>query len=114
VRAAGTIFDEHLFAYYEDVDLCARLLEAGWELAVVPEALATHRGSSSAGSLGSDALRLRVRNRWIVHRRHSQVGRSGALLAEDVRHLVRALARGRLGEAGTRVGAVVAGMAGRT
>src|SRR5207248_1208705 len=31
-----TIFDETLFAYYEDVDLCARLHESGWRTEVLP------------------------------------------------------------------------------
>ena len=75
-----TIFDETLFAYYEDVDLCARLHEAGWRTEVLPVIKATHRGSQSASILGGDALRLRTRNRYLVARRHRGVGRIGALL----------------------------------
>jgi GT2 family glycosyltransferase len=110
VSRGGAIFDERLFAWYEDVELCARLLGAGWQTRVLPDALATHRGSSSAGKLGREALRLRVRNRWIVHRMHRSVGRALSLLAEDVRHALRALAGGRFGELATRVGAVARGM----
>lgn len=80
-----TIFDETLFAYYEDVDLCARLHESGWRTAVLPVIKATHLGSQSAPLLGSDALRLRTRNRYLVARRHRGVGRIGALLLEDVK-----------------------------
>jgi GT2 family glycosyltransferase len=84
-----TIFDEQFFAYYEDVDLCARLHEAGWRTEVLPVIKATHRGSQSALLLGGDALRLRTRNRYFVARRHRGVGRISALLWEDVKLLMR-------------------------
>ena len=80
-----TIFDASLFAYYEDVDLNARLLESGWRTAVLPVIKATHLGSQSAPLLGPDALRLRTRNRYLVARRHRGVGRIGALLLEDIK-----------------------------
>ena len=41
-------FDPRFFAYYEDVDLCARLHEEGWSTRVLPVIKATHRGSASA------------------------------------------------------------------
>jgi GT2 family glycosyltransferase len=84
-----TIFDETLFAYYEDVDLCARLHETGWRTEVLPVIKATHRGSQSASILGRDALRLRTRNRYLVARRHRGVGRIGALVLEDVKLALR-------------------------
>jgi GT2 family glycosyltransferase len=83
------IFDETLFAYYEDVDLCARLHEAGWRTEVLPVIKATHRGSQSASILGGDALRLRTRNRYLVARRHRGVGRIGALILEDLKLVLR-------------------------
>jgi GT2 family glycosyltransferase len=85
----GTIFDERLFAYYEDVELCARLHEAGWRTNVLPVIKATHRGSQSAPVLGGDATRLRTRNRYLVARRHRGVGRISALLWEDVKLMMR-------------------------
>jgi len=84
-----TIFDESLFAYYEDVELCARLHEAGWRTEVLPVVKAMHRGSQSASLLGGDALRLRTRNRYLVARRHRGVGRIRALLWEDVKLALR-------------------------
>jgi GT2 family glycosyltransferase len=82
-------FDERFFAYYEDVELCARLREGGWRLAVLPEALATHRGSASAGALRGDALRLRTRNRYWVARLHPGCARVTALLWEDLKLAAR-------------------------
>ena len=78
-------FDERFFAYYEDVDLCARLHEQGWSTRVLPVVKATHRGSASAAVLGKDALRIKTRNRYWVARRHPGVGRVGALLLEDLK-----------------------------
>ncbi len=89
-RAAlgGRIFEERLFAYYEDVELSARLRKDGWRTAVLPVVKATHRGSASAHVL-KDALRLRTRNRYLVARMHPGVGRMRSLLWEDAKLLVR-------------------------
>jgi len=80
-------FDERFFAYYEDVELCARLHEAGWQTRVLPVVKATHRGSQSASRV--DAKRLRTRNRYFVARLHRGVGRVPALLWEDGKLLVQ-------------------------
>lgn len=82
-------FEERFFAYYEDVELCARLRATGWRTAVLPVVAATHRGSKTASILGRDALRLRTRNRYLVARMHHGVGRIRALLWEDARLLLR-------------------------
>jgi GT2 family glycosyltransferase len=82
-------FDERLFAYYEDVELSARLRRDGWRTAVLPVVKATHRGSASAGVLGSKAVRLRTRNRYLVARLHPGAGRISALLWEDARLALR-------------------------
>jgi GT2 family glycosyltransferase len=82
-------FDERFFAYYEDVELCARLHESGWRTAVLPVVKATHRGSASASILGRRAALLRTRNRYWVARMHRGVGRTSALLWEDARLLLR-------------------------
>lgn len=82
-------FDESFFAYYEDVELSARLRERGWQLLVLPVVKATHRGSQSASRLGARARYLRTRNRYRVARTHRGAGRVGALLAEDLRLLPR-------------------------
>lgn len=90
-RAAAlgeTIFDERLFTYYEDVELCARLRKQGWRTAVLPVIQATHRGSATAHVL-PQARRLRTRNRYLVARRHRGVGRVRSLLWEDLKLLVR-------------------------
>lgn len=82
-------FDPRFFAYYEDVELCARLHESGWRTIVVPQIKATHRGSQSASVLGKEALRLRTRNRYLVARLHHGTGRISALLWEDLKLALR-------------------------
>ncbi|MDP9285540.1 MAG: glycosyltransferase family 2 protein [Actinomycetota bacterium] len=42
--------DEGVMFYGEDVDLALRLQAAGWKTAAVPEAVAVHLGSASAGN----------------------------------------------------------------
>ena len=84
-----TLFEERLFTYYEDVELCARLRAAGWRTSVLPVVKATHRGSASASVLGRDALRLRTRNRYWVARMHRGTGSVLALLWEDARLALR-------------------------
>src|SRR5438067_6501884 len=83
------VFDPRFFMYYEDVELCARLHQAGWRMVVLPVAKATHRGSASASILAARAKRLRTRNRYFVARMHRGVGRVPALICEDVKLLVR-------------------------
>jgi GT2 family glycosyltransferase len=41
--------DEAIFAYSEDLDLALRLRDAGWGVAVVPDAVAIHLGSATHG-----------------------------------------------------------------
>ena len=85
----GRMFEERLFAYYEDVELSARLRRDGWRTAVLPVVKATHRGSATAKALKGDALRLRTRNRYLVARMHPGVGRVRSLLWEDARLALR-------------------------
>lgn len=89
-QAVGqTLFRERFFAYYEDVELSARLRQGGWRTAVLPVVAATHQGSGSAGVLRGQALRLRTRNRYFVARLHRGAGSIRSLLWEDARLALR-------------------------
>jgi GT2 family glycosyltransferase len=94
VTRGDEVLDERFFAYYEDVELAARLVAAGWRARVVEEPLAFHHGSMS--ELRIDALRLRTRNRYLVRRLHPEAGSFSALLQEDAREILRSAARGRI------------------
>jgi N-acetylglucosaminyl-diphospho-decaprenol L-rhamnosyltransferase len=57
------LFDEGYRFWYEDVDLCARCLRAGWEIWYVPDARIVHYGGASAKQLGfSERSLLRFRS----------------------------------------------------
>ncbi len=69
-RAVG-LFDEEFFMYWEDIDFCVRLSDAGWDLAVVSSARVLHKQyGSSGGSRSSFAFYYYTRNRWLMRRRH--------------------------------------------
>ncbi|MDX1411727.1 MAG: glycosyltransferase family 2 protein [Nitrospirales bacterium] len=40
-------FDDRFFLYYEDVDLCLRAVQAGWEVWHLPQALIRHQSGAS-------------------------------------------------------------------
>jgi len=42
------LLDDRYFMYTEEVDLCYRLAQAGWELSYVPQAVVTHFGEASS------------------------------------------------------------------
>ncbi len=43
--------DEAFFMYYEEVDLCYRIKQAGWRIVFTPEPVITHRGGQSVGQI---------------------------------------------------------------
>ncbi len=70
VSAVGT-FDERFFMYSEEVDLCYRLLEAGWSVYYVPEAAATHLwGGATRQAPGEQTLLRLYRSRALFFRKH--------------------------------------------
>ncbi len=113
VAIKGEILRPDLFAYYEDVELCARLRERGWRFKLVPEALVMHRGSASAGRLGRGGVRMRVRNRYIVARTHRGVGKVSALVGEDLTYSLKFAMRGHFRYAFTQLLGIVDGMMAR-
>ncbi len=106
----GAVLHPAFFAYYEDVELGARLRASGLRSLLVGEPLAMHRGSQSRARLGKLALRLSVRNRYFVKRLHPTVGSWVSLLREDVARVTGLLMRGMLGEVATIVTAMIEGL----
>ena len=61
------LFDESFFLYFEETDLCARALQAGWSTFYVLEAEAEHIGQVSTGFKDMERPRPRY---WFDSRKH--------------------------------------------
>jgi N-acetylglucosaminyl-diphospho-decaprenol L-rhamnosyltransferase len=73
-------FDEGFWpAWWEDVDFCRRLRDAGYRIRYVPDAVFRHEGGTSLGALGTPAFhRIFARNRRRYVRKHH--GRAAAFV----------------------------------
>jgi GT2 family glycosyltransferase len=90
-------FDPHFFAYYEDVDWCKRLGEAGYALYYVPTAKVRHLWSATSRTLGAlpyqaaqDSLRYYFAKH---HSRAAQAAVRAMLIGKEVALLLLALLR---------------------
>jgi GT2 family glycosyltransferase len=61
-------FDERFFMYFEDVDFCLRLENAGWRLAEEPRAAACHVGGVASGKRVDDFYRPSQLRYYRLHR----------------------------------------------
>jgi GT2 family glycosyltransferase len=63
-------FDPRFFAYWEDADLCKRILDKGGDYRAVPEATCVHLGSVTSGRESFFQHYMHVRNQWLFLRKH--------------------------------------------
>jgi N-acetylglucosaminyl-diphospho-decaprenol L-rhamnosyltransferase len=107
-------FDERLFLYSEDTDLCTRLRERGYVLRYEPSAVARHAGGGSAPR--PSLVALKAEGRVTYARLHERRARYlGFRLAYAVHELLRvplALVRSR-SQARARIAALGVTLAGR-
>lgn len=93
--------DERFFFYGEDIDWCKRFRSAGWKLAYVPHATATHFGGGSTSRAplrySIEILRATLLY-WRKH--HGPVGKTICRGLLIVHHGVRLLLRAALNRAG--------------
>lgn len=68
--AAG-LFDEALFLYWEDADLCYRLREAGWRIVFTSRAEVVHHQGASKGRSSGRALAEYHRSHLRYYRKHN-------------------------------------------
>jgi GT2 family glycosyltransferase len=61
---------EDYFLYYEELDWCARMRRAGWQIAIEPRAKIYHKESLSTGRMGPLKTYYMNRNRVQFMRRH--------------------------------------------
>jgi GT2 family glycosyltransferase len=87
-------FDERYFMYFEEVDLCWRLRDLGWQTHFVPAAEVTHVGAASTSQDRSAMARQFERARERFYRDHYAVARAGSfVLMERLRSAVLAGSR---------------------
>lgn len=106
----GMVLRSDFFAYFEDVELSARLRGRGWKFKLVPEALAMRRGSASANRMGRAGLRMRVRNRYLVARSHRGIGKVSALIGEDLTFAAKDLLMGHFSYSLHRMRGIIEGL----
>jgi GT2 family glycosyltransferase len=91
-------WNEELFLHGEDIDFCARVREAGWEIAVTSDAEVRHLGGRSLGRQTQRSLLAATPSGIATHlRRHSSpVGATLAITAMHVGMRMRYLAHATL------------------
>lgn len=85
------LFDEEFFLYSEEVDLQARLREAGWQVQYFPEATVVHHESQFSAEIPERRINEMWRSRhryWRKH--HGAVGARVAALATGGQYALRA------------------------
>jgi len=100
IQATGG-FDEHFFAYLEDVELGLRLSAAGQRGCYAGEAVVYHHGgATSGGEFSSLAVRLRTRNSLLLILKSLPGGALWRwwpmIMAAQLSWLLRVLAHGKL------------------
>lgn len=79
LRTVG-LFDPRFFMYYEEVDHCIRVKQAGWKVCFYPFTQVVHIGGESAKSVakisktGRQISALQVESEWLFIRKHHGVG----------------------------------------
>ncbi|MBV9406183.1 MAG: glycosyltransferase family 2 protein [Acidobacteriaceae bacterium] len=67
-------FDERFFVYFEDVDLCLRLRQAGWSVMHMAEAKAIHEGQGTTRAIRDIRLFYSWRARLLYAAKHFTLG----------------------------------------
>lgn len=64
-------FDEQMFMYYEDKDLCKRVRDAGWKVVYHPQTTVVHLLGGSSGVVGGSDVNKRYRESQLhYYRKH--------------------------------------------
>ena len=103
-------FDERYFLYFEEVDLCKRIKEAGYDIWYWPDIVVMHIGGESSktvehitmSSAGAQLTLWRMRSAMLYYRmHHGVVGAWAAMSLEKYWHRVRTC-RNRMSSEGER------------
>jgi GT2 family glycosyltransferase len=96
--AKAGYFDEIFFLYYEEVDLCRRIKQAGFRIRYWPDVVVVHYGGESSktvqtlklSSSGSQLALWRMRSAFLYYRKHHGPAAWCAREVEKVWHQIRA------------------------
>jgi len=70
------LLDDRYFMYTEEMDLCHRLLRAGWELYWLPQAVVVHYGEVSSRQVAEEMYIQLYRSKMQFHRKFGGVWRA--------------------------------------
>jgi hypothetical protein len=76
------LLDERYFIYTEEIDLCRRLLDCGWQIYWVPAAVVVHHGGASTSQVGARMFLELYRSKVQYFRKHT--GTLGAMAYKAV------------------------------
>lgn len=83
------IFDEKHFLYFEDADLCERIMRTGYKILYVPKSIIWHLNAVSSGGSGNSLQDyFMTRNRMIFGMRYASLKTKLALVRESIRLLL--------------------------
>jgi len=64
-------FSEDYFMYYEDMDYCLKVRDAGWNNYFIPDAIVIHHGGkSSGGDYSKFSVMMMAESAWKFFRKH--------------------------------------------
>lgn len=89
-------FDTDFFLYWEEVDLCRRVADRGWEVHFAPVAEVVHVGGASVAACGVEGAAFFVTSLLAFYRKHYGRGRRVALRLTLFGVLGARLALGRI------------------
>jgi len=89
--AATGLLDERFFFYSEEVDLCLRVKQAGWEIQHLPQLTIVHHGGSTEASPRMEAQMAYARRQYAA-KHFGPLRRRAFVGAIALRHLLRWLA----------------------
>jgi GT2 family glycosyltransferase len=64
------LFDERFFLYFEEIDLCLRAWQRGWQVAYLPGIQVVHTGGFSTAPRFHSYLRIYLRSCLYLYRKH--------------------------------------------
>ncbi len=89
LRKAG-IFDESFFMYWEDVDLCMRIKEAGYTLSVAQDAMVEHEAGTSSDKMPVQRYLWHLSSHLHWHQKHVSTGVAAKMKIKS-KYLIKAI-----------------------